>query len=51
MLSLLPSHFFPSFFHPEDSVIEQTSRTIPLLAAYVFADGIQVALNGIIKGW
>lgn len=31
-------------------VILETSRTMPLLAVYVFADGIQVALNGIIKG-
>lgn len=26
------------------------SSTIPFLAVYVFADGIQVALNGILKG-
>jgi len=28
----------------------ETSRTIPLLAFYVVADGIQVAFNGILKG-
>lgn len=43
--------FFPSLFAPEDAVILETSRTMPLLAAYVVADGIQVALNGVIKGW
>jgi Na+-driven multidrug efflux pump len=40
---------FPSIFLPDDEVILEASCTIPFLAIYVFADGIQVALNGIIK--
>lgn len=46
----IPHKFLPSLFTPDDQVILETSRTMPLLAIYVFADGIQVALNGIIKG-
>jgi len=51
LLYSIPHTLLPSFFAPnEDELIEETSRTIPLLATYVVADGIQVALNGIIKG-
>jgi len=51
LLFCIPHTFLPSLFAPgADGVILETSRTIPLLATYVFADGIQVALNGIIKG-
>jgi MATE family multidrug resistance protein len=51
MLFCIPHTFLPSLFAPgAEGVILETSRTIPLLAVYVFADGIQVALNGIIKG-
>jgi MATE family multidrug resistance protein len=47
----IPHTFLPSLFAPdEEELILETSRTIPLLSIYVFADGIQVALNGIIKG-
>jgi MATE family multidrug resistance protein len=43
--------FFPSLFAPDEAdLILQASRLIPLLSLYVFADGIQSALNGIIKG-
>ena len=50
-LYLVPHPFFPSLFAPEeDDLVYETSRTIPLLATYVFADGIQTALNGVIKG-
>jgi len=46
-----PHTFFPSLFAPgEDTLIFETSRTIPLLAVYVFADGIQSAFNGVVKG-
>jgi Na+-driven multidrug efflux pump len=39
----IPHNFLPSLFAPnEDQVILETSRTIPLLALYVFADGVQV---------
>jgi MATE family multidrug resistance protein len=51
LLFCIPHTFLPSLFAPgAEDVILETSRTIPLLATYVFADGIQVALNGIIKG-
>ena len=51
LLYCIPHTFLPSLFAPgNDLVILETSRTMPLLAIYVFADGIQVALNGIIKG-
>jgi MATE family multidrug resistance protein len=51
LLYALPHDTLPRLFAPnETDVIYETSRTIPLLALYVFADGIQVALNGIIKG-
>lgn len=46
-----PHTFFPLLFAPtEHNLALETSLTIPLLAIYVFADGIQAALNGIIKG-
>ena len=44
--SLLPSLFAPN----EPAIVWETSRTIPQLAIYVFADGIQGALSGVIKG-
>ena len=51
MLMSTPHGFFPSLLAPREvDVIQQASKTIPLLAFYVFADGVQVCLNGIIKG-
>jgi multidrug resistance protein, MATE family len=51
LLFVIPHDFLPSLFAPnETGVIKEAARTIPLLALYVVADGIQVALNGIIKG-
>lgn len=51
ILFFSPHTFFPSLFAPgEDALILETSRTIPLLAIYVFADGIQSAYNGTIRG-
>jgi MATE family multidrug resistance protein len=51
ILFLVPHAFIPGLFAPkEPGVIYEASRTIPFLALYVIADGIQVALNGIIKG-
>jgi MATE family multidrug resistance protein len=42
LLLAIPYTFLPSLFAPNQvEVILETSRTIPLLAAYVFADGIQ----------
>jgi multidrug resistance protein, MATE family len=51
LLFFVPHDFLPSLFAPDEKgVIDEAARTIPLLALYVIADGIQVALNGIIKG-
>jgi MATE family multidrug resistance protein len=49
-LFLLPHDVLPRLVAPDEDVVREAARTIPLLALYVFADGIQVALNGIIKG-
>jgi MATE family multidrug resistance protein len=50
-LYFVPHTFFPSLFAPdEEDLIRETSATVPLLAVYVFADGIQSAFNGIVKG-
>jgi MATE family multidrug resistance protein len=50
-LYFTPHTFIPSLFAPdEQNVIIETAKTIPLLATYVFADGLQTALNGVIKG-
>ena len=46
-----PHTWIPALFAPsEEQLMAQTASTIPLLAVYVFADGVQTALNGIIKG-
>lgn len=45
-----PHTFFPSFFTSDATLIEMTSRVIPLVSIYVVGDGMQVALNAIIKG-
>jgi MATE family multidrug resistance protein len=50
LLYFTPHTFFPSFFSPDEDVVQEASRTIPLLSFYLFADGVQVALNGVIKG-
>jgi MATE family multidrug resistance protein len=51
ILFLTPHGTFPSLFAPDEAdLIQQTSRLMPLLSLYVFADGIQQALGGIIKG-
>mmetsp|Transcript_32833 Transcript_32833/g.49524 ORF Transcript_32833/g.49524 Transcript_32833/m.49524 type:complete len:535 (+) Transcript_32833:107-1711(+) len=50
ILFLTPHHIFPSLFSPDNAVVNQTSRLIPLLSVYVVGDGIQSTLNGIIKG-
>jgi len=51
LLFLLPHEWLPSLFAPDETgVIYEASRTIPLLALYVLADGLQVAINGIVKG-
>ena len=51
VLYLVPHTYFPSLFAPgEEDLVIEASKTIPLLATYVFADGIQTALNGVVKG-
>jgi MATE family multidrug resistance protein len=46
-----PHTFIPSLFAPDqEDVILEAAKTIPLLAIYVFGDGVAVALNGVIKG-
>jgi multidrug resistance protein, MATE family len=50
LLFLTPHTLFPSLFSPDREVIEEASRLIPLLSIYVIGDGIQSALNGVIKG-
>lgn len=51
VLYVTPHTFFPSLFAPtETELYEQAGKLMPLLALYVFADGIQSALNGVVKG-
>ena len=53
LLYALPRGFFPDLFvssSENQAIVDQTAATIPLLAIYVVADGIQTGLNGIIKG-
>jgi MATE family multidrug resistance protein len=51
ILLLTPHGTFPSLFAPDEpDLILQASRLIPFLSLYVLADGLQGALNGIIKG-
>jgi multidrug resistance protein, MATE family len=46
-----PHQFFPSLFAPDEpELVHETGRTMSLLAVYVFADGIQAAFNGTVKG-
>ena len=50
ILYFTPHSYYPSFFTTDAILIEMTSRTIPLMSIYVIGDGMQVALNAIIKG-
>jgi len=50
ILYFTPHTYFPSLFTPDKYIIEQASSTIPYLALYIFADGLQATYNGIIKG-
>jgi len=50
VLTFTPHTFFPSLFTPDSDIIHQASKTLPFLAFYVFADGIQYTINGIVKG-
>ena len=42
--------FVPFLFTDARDVVQETAKTIPLLSAYVFADGCQVTLSGVLKG-
>jgi len=56
ILYALPHDFLPGLFlsssldEEHEAVIDQVAAVIPLLAVYVFADGIQSGINGIITG-
>ena len=53
ILYTLPHDFLPSLFvsaNENRAIIDQTANTIPMLAFYVFADGVQTGFNAIIKG-
>lgn len=50
LLFFTPHSTIPSLFTSDYDVVQQTSYTIPFLSFYVFADGLQYALQGIIIG-
>eukprot|EP00977_Amphora_coffeiformis_P014598 scaffold4097_cov166-Amphora_coffeaeformis.AAC.55 len=51
VLYVTPHTFFPSLFAPDEvDLYTQAGELMPLLAFYVFADGVQTTLNGTIKG-
>lgn len=50
LLMYTPHELFPSIFTDDERILRIAASTMPFLAFYVFADGVQVALNGIIKG-
>ncbi len=50
ILFFTPHTTFPSLFTSDHDVVLQTSYTIPFLSFYVFADGVQVCLQGTIIG-
>lgn len=50
ILFFTPRYIFPSLFTPDEFIIHEVSKLIPLLSIYVIGDGIQTSLNGIIKG-
>jgi MATE family multidrug resistance protein len=50
ILYFTPHTVIPSFFTPDQAVVQEASHLLPLLSIYVIGDGIQTALNGVIKG-
>ena len=50
MFWFTPHTLFPSFYDPDESVQMAAARTVPWMAIYVIADGIQTTLYGVIKG-
>ena len=49
-LYTLPHTLVPSLFTNDAEILSQVAKTIPYLALYVFADGMQITFNGVIKG-
>lgn len=50
LLFLSPHSLLPSLLASSAAVVDLTASTIPLLAVYVLADGVQVCLSGLTKG-
>lgn len=50
ILYFTPHSTFPSLFTADIELVQMTTKTIPLLSLYVVGDGLQVALNSVIKG-
>ena len=50
ILMFTPHKLFPYIFTADEHVVDMAASTMPFLAIYVFADGMQVALNGVVKG-
>jgi len=50
LLYSLPHTILPALLTDDPAVIAATAATIPLLSCYVFADGVQVTLSGVMKG-
>merc|ERR1711862_105474 len=45
MLILTPHHLFPSFFTPDEDIINTTANIIPYLALYMLANGVHAAFS------
>lgn len=50
ILIIVPHSFLPALFTGNTYVIDEARKTIPFLAIYVIADGLQVTLTGAIRG-
>lgn len=50
ILFSMPHTEFPSLFTSDHDVVLESSYTIPFLSVYVFIDGLQICLQGIIIG-
>lgn len=50
ILFFTPHKTFPSLFTGDEDMVSVTVATLPFLALYVFADGINVTLGGVVKG-
>lgn len=50
ILYFIPHSFFPSLFTPDINIIQEVVKTIPYMILFVFADGLQSMMRGMIKG-